>query len=140
MFLAIDTSTSYAGIALGEGRTLLSHKTWYSKFSHTAELMPAIKQLLSDHEQSPKNLTSVCVAKGPGGFSSLRTGMSVAKGLAIAGDLNMVCVATLDLESYPYFNQGFPVCSMILSGKSDIASAMFSSDGERISDDNISSI
>jgi tRNA threonylcarbamoyladenosine biosynthesis protein TsaB len=102
--------------------------------------MPAIKQLLSDHEQSPKNLTSVCVAKGPGGFSSLRTGMSVAKGLAIAGDLNMVCVATLDLESYPYFNQGFPVCSMILSGKSDIASAMFSSDGERISDDNISSI
>ena len=139
MFLAIDTSTPYAGIALGDGRTLLSHITWHSKFSHTIELMPAIKQLLSEYKISAKNLTAVCVSKGPGGFSSLRVGMSVAKGLAIAGDLNIASIGTLELEAYPYFNQVFPVCSMILSGKSDIASAIFSSDGSRITEDTISS-
>ena len=139
MFLAIDTSTPYAGIALGDGRTLVSHKTWHSKFSHTIELMPALKQLLSEYPISTKDLTAVCISKGPGGFSSLRVGMSVAKGLAIAGNLNIAGIGTLELEAYPYFNQELPVCSMILSGKSDIASAVFSPDGSQLIEDTISS-
>lgn len=129
MFLCIDTSTRYAGVALSDEERVVSCRLWYSRVNHTAELMPAVAQALEHHGMAANELEGVAVALGPGGFSSLRVGLSVAKGLAAASDLPLLGVRTLDLEAHPYLETGVAVCAMLDAGRSEVAAARFDSLG-----------
>ena len=135
MLLAIDTSTRYAGVALADGDSVLSSKLWFSKVNHTVELMPAVGQILDGQGVRAADLEGIAVALGPGGFSALRVGMSVAKGLAMASKKHMVGVGTLDLEAYPYRESGMPVCALLDAGRKETASALFGKSGLRSRED-----
>ena len=74
MLLAIDTSTRYAGIALAQDGQVISIRNWYSKTNHSANLIPAISDVLKQHEISIKDLAGIACALGPGSFSALRVG------------------------------------------------------------------
>ena len=138
MLLAIDTSTRYAGVALADDQRVIAARTWYSTANHTTELMPAVAQLLQSRATAVKDLEGVAVALGPGGFSALRVGVSVAKGLAAAGGLKIVGVGSLDLEAFPYAGSGLPVCALLEAGRGEAASALFSPEGIRIREDRVS--
>ena len=138
MLLAIDTSTRYAGVALADGGRVLSWRVWYSQVNHTSELMPAVDHSLKSQGIGASELEGVAVALGPGGFSALRVGMSVAKGLALISKIPLVGVGTLDLEAFPYRDSGLPVCALLDAGRSEVASAQFGPDGHRTREDLIS--
>ncbi len=125
MLLAIDTSTRYAGVALADSGRVLSCRSWYSAVNHTSELMPAVAQTLEGAGLTVSDLDGIAVALGPGGFSALRVGMSVAKGLAMASGKPLVGVGTLDLEAHPYLDSGLPVCALLDAGRGEVASAYF---------------
>lgn len=142
MLLAIDTSTRYAGIAIADQERVLASRCWHSTGSHTAQLMPAISNLLKELDLSVGELDGMAVALGPGGFSALRVGLSTAKGLALAAGKPLVGVGTLDLEAFPYLasdhgGSGFGVCAILDSGRKEIASARFGADGLRTRADTI---
>ena len=137
MLLAIDTSTRFAGVALADQERVIACRAWYSRVNHTGELMPAVAQILKDHDLAPGALRGIAVALGPGGFSSLRVGLSVAKGLAAAAAVPMVGVGTLDLEARPYLRAGLPVCAMVDAGRKDVATAIFGPGGARTSEQRI---
>ena len=84
MLLAIDTSTRHAGVALAQDGQVISSRSWCSLANHTAELMPAVAEILDGQRLAAGDLTGIAVALGPGGFSALRVGISAAKGLALA--------------------------------------------------------
>ena len=138
MLLAIDTSTRYAGVALADSERLVASHTWHSGVNHTAELMPAVVKLLQDRNIAVRDLDSVAVALGPGGFSALRVGVSVAKGLCAAGSIPILGVGSLDLEAFPYAGSGMPVCALLESGRSEAASALFGANGQRLRVDRVS--
>ena len=131
MLLVIDTSTRYAGAAVADEDRVLESRSWYSSSSHTAQLMPAVSEILVGLKLTPRGLTGIAVAQGPGAFSALRVGMSAAKGLALAAGLPLVGIGTLDLEAQPYRDWGQPVCALLPSGRREVASALFSPDGSR---------
>ena len=135
MLLAIDTSTRYAGVALAQDGQVISCRSWYSRASHTAELMPAVAGILEGHRLAARDLTGIAVALGPGGFSALRVGISAAKGLALAAGNLLVGVSTLDLEAYPYLPSGAPVCALLDVGRQEVAAARFAQDGQRLAED-----
>ena len=135
MLLAIDTSTRYAGVALADEDRVLACRVWYSTVNHTVELMPAVAELLQAQGLTVGNLAGIVVALGPGGFSALRVGMSVAKGLALAGKKPLVGVGTLDLEAFPYWESGLPVCALLDAGRGETASAHFAPGGQRTRED-----
>ena len=139
MLLVIDTSTRYAGVALADAGRVISCRSWYSAVNHTAELMPAVAQTLESAGLTVNDLDGIAVALGPGGFSALRVGMSVAKGLAMAAGKPLVGVGTLDSEAQPYRESGLPVCALLDAGRSEVASACFGRDGQRSRDDLICS-
>lgn len=136
MLLAIDTSTRYAGVALADGGQVISCRSWHSAVNHTAELMPAVAQTLTAASLTVNDLDGIAVALGPGGFSALRVGMSVAKGLAIAADKPLAGVGTLDLEAWHYRESGLPVCALLDAGRGEVASASFAG-GQRARPDRI---
>ena len=131
MLLAIDTSTRYGGVCLRDEKRVVASLTWYSPRNHTRELLPAIQQILKQAECSASMLSTVMVALGPGGFSALRVGVSVAKGMALSLGIPLVGAGTLEMESYPYAEMGLPVCPLLDMGRGEVAAALYSSvDGE----------
>jgi tRNA threonylcarbamoyladenosine biosynthesis protein TsaB len=135
LLLAIDTSTRYAGVALADDQRVVDCRWWFSTQNHTAELMPAVAEILQRWGLKPSSLDAIAVALGPGGFSALRVGLSAAKGMALAAKLPLVGVGTLDLEAFPFLESGLPVCSLLDAGRSETASAHFGADGRRLRED-----
>ncbi len=125
MLLAIDTSTRYAGAALWDDEEPVAAVCWHSRYNHTAELMPTVQQLLDRAGATIDRIEGIGVALGPGGFSAIRVGLSVAKGLALPRSIPLVGVGTLELEAYPYAGTGLPICSILEAGKTEVASAVF---------------
>ena len=138
--MAVDSSTRYAGVALCEEGRVLSSRSWYSAVNHTVEMMPAVDQILRAHGLAAGDLEGIAVALGPGGFSALRVGMSVVKGLAVATGTPVVGLGTLDLEAYPYLRSGLPVCALLDAGRSEVASALFGPDGLRTREDTVGAV
>ena len=99
--------------------------SWYSTQNHTKELLPAIEDMLKTTGQSHASLQGIAVASGPGGFSALRVGLSVAKGLAMPVGLPVVSVGTLECEAYPYAATNLPICPLLDVGRNEVATAMF---------------
>ena len=135
MLLAIDTSTRYAGVALADPGRVVSARSWYSAVNHTAELMPAVSETLKAAGLTVNDLAAIAVALGPGGFSALRVGMSVAKGLALASGRPLLGIGTLDAEAQPYLQSGLPVCALLDAGRQELSSALFAPDGQRLRED-----
>ena len=67
-----------------------------------------------------EDLTAVFAALGPGGFSALRVGLSVAKSLAMARNLPLVGVNTLDIEAVPFYGLGGSLATVIGAGRSKV--------------------
>ena len=137
MLLAIDTSTRYAGVALADPGRVRSARSWYSAVNHTAELMPAVSETLKAAGLTVNDLAAIAVALGPGGFSALRVGMSVAKGLALASGRPLLGIGTLDAEAQPYLQSGLPVCALLDAGRQEVSSALFDIAGQRLREDRI---
>ena len=137
MLLAIDTSTRFAGVALADGERVVAGRTWYSRVNHSAELMPAVVQILKDCGVTTKDLTGIAVSLGPGGFSALRVGLSAAKGLAAAEGRPLVGIGTLEAEAHPYRGAGLAVCAMLDAGRNEVAAARFAADGSAIGEEQI---
>ncbi|MBI4197498.1 MAG: tRNA (adenosine(37)-N6)-threonylcarbamoyltransferase complex dimerization subunit type 1 TsaB [Chloroflexi bacterium] len=126
MLLAIDTSTRYAGVALvsDEGQTL-QLLCWRSQQNHTVELMPSVELALARQRVTLKGLSGIAVAIGPGSFSALRVGLSVAKGLAWTAGLPLASATTLEVEAYPYRWTGMPVCAVLDAGRGEVSWALY---------------
>lgn len=137
MLLTIDTSTRNAGVALAREGQVIASRSWRSAVNHTAELMPAVAHLLEGSGLSVQDLDGIAVALGPGGFSALRVGMSVGKGLALASGKPLVGIGTLDAEAQPYLQAGLPVCALLDAGRSELSSGYFGADGQRLREDRI---
>lgn len=98
MLLALDTATRMISVALHDGYRVRYETTWHSANNHTIELTPALQHALTANGLHPDNLHGVAVAQGPGSFTGLRIGMSVAKGIILAHpEIALVTVPTLDI-------------------------------------------
>lgn len=123
--LSIDTSTRYAGVALSREGEPISEIGWRSTMNHTVELLPAIQTLLIQSSINVSEIETIFIAKGPGGFSSLRVGMGAAKGLAEALDIPLIGIRTLEIEAFPYSSTGLVICPILSAGRGEFAWALF---------------
>ncbi len=96
MLLAVDTSTSWIGLALYDGVHVLGEMTWQSRSHHTVELSPGVTELLQRCGVETGELQALGVALGPGSFTSLRIGLALVKGMALALRIPVIGVPTLD--------------------------------------------
>ena len=138
MLLSIDTSSRYGGVALADDDgAVVEARLWRSTANHTAQLMPAVVELLNARKIRASDLAAVAVALGPGPFSALRVGVSAAKGLAVAGGFPIVGVDTLALEAGPHLTPDGVVAAWLDAGRNEVAVGWFRADGQRVREDAI---
>jgi tRNA threonylcarbamoyladenosine biosynthesis protein TsaB len=121
MLLAIDTSTAQVGLALYDGIQILGEMTWTTRQHHTVELAPAIAGLLKRSDASMDMIGALGVAIGPGSFTSLRVGLALAKGIALARHLPLVGISTMDVIAAAQPAGNHPLVVVIQAGRRRIA-------------------
>jgi tRNA threonylcarbamoyladenosine biosynthesis protein TsaB len=99
IILAIDTATSAISLALHNGTEVLAEMTWRAPGHHTMELSPAVQEILNRAGVRPPDLRAIAVALGPGSYTGLRIGMSLAKGIALTCNppIALIGIPTLDI-------------------------------------------
>lgn len=104
--LAIDTSNFTLGIALIDDTQVIGEYTTNLKKNHSVRVMPAIETLLRDCDTSPKELTKIVVAQGPGSYTGVRIGVTIAKTLAWTLKIPLSAVSSLEVlaANGRYFN------------------------------------
>lgn len=117
MLVAIDTATRFASLALYDGLVVRAEESWQSSDNHTVELMPSLVRMMARQHVPVQALRGVAVALGPGSFTGLRIGLAVAKGLALAQDIPLLGVPTLDVLAYIHAGQRLPVCAVVRAGR-----------------------
>ena len=95
--LAIETATAASSVALGDGAELTAMSVNVDSRGHVGFLMPAIDFCFDRAGWVPDDLDLVAVDVGPGPFTGLRAGISVAQALAAAVGVPIVAVSSLDV-------------------------------------------
>ncbi|MEW5720118.1 MAG: tRNA (adenosine(37)-N6)-threonylcarbamoyltransferase complex dimerization subunit type 1 TsaB, partial [Chloroflexota bacterium] len=125
MLLAIDTATRLASIALYTADGVQAEMTWRTRENHTVELMAQIVRLLNLSRVTKEDLRAIGVALGPGSFTGLRVGMSVAKGLAYARQIPLLGIPTLDAVAHAHAHQPLPIWAVLAAGRGRYSVAQY---------------
>ena len=95
--LAIETSSRVGSLALAVGDELLVVQEFQRNPRHVAQLLPAIERVTGQFGWRAEDLDQVYVSAGPGSFTGLRIGITVAKTLAMACGVRLVAVASMEV-------------------------------------------
>jgi tRNA threonylcarbamoyladenosine biosynthesis protein TsaB len=121
MLLAIDTSTTWTGLACYNDSGMIGEASWLSGRDHTAQLLPQLTLLLRHLGKTRDSISAIGVALGPGSWSGLRVGLSTAKGLALARSLPVIGIGTLEALAYQHRRRGTTVIPLLRLGRERFA-------------------
>lgn len=93
--LAIDTSTEYCSLALWLDGAVLSKEVLAGQ-KHTELLLPMLQEMLAESELTLTQLDGFAFGAGPGSFTGLRIACGIVQGLALATDLPVIGISTLE--------------------------------------------
>lgn len=113
--LGIQTSTLIWSVAIIDGEKILGEYVFDSCERLSKILLPSIDELIKKLGITKDNLGGIAVAKGPGLFTGSRTGIAVAKGLALGLGIPVVGMSVLDALAFNLSNSNLPICPLISS-------------------------
>jgi len=102
-FLALEASTSICSVSLSTQK-LCEHRFSDEPRSHSRTLLAFIDELLTENNLESSDLDFIACSQGPGSFTGLRIGFSIAQSLAFGVSIPMVLVGTLENLANVYFS------------------------------------
>src|SRR3712207_4880696 len=97
MLLAVDTATQVSSLDLYDELSVRYEQTWASGRNHSVELAPSVRRAFDHVESGVDALTALAVCIGPGTYTGLRIGVSLAKGMAGAKKLPLIGLTTMEI-------------------------------------------
>lgn len=101
--IAIETSGIVASVALLDESKVISEITLNYKQSHSTTVMPMIQSLCNLCEFNIEDIDYIACTCGPGSFTGLRIGASIATGIAHSLNKKIIPVSTLEVLAYNIF-------------------------------------
>ena len=133
MILSINTSTTQFGLTLmDEQGTVLTEHLMSGGKGHFKALMPALDFMLKNGGLEISRLRCIAVVTGPGSFTGLRVGLSLAKGLCHALSLPIAGVSSLEAMAGQVFHADLPVIPVLTSRRGEAFTARFRWDRGRL--------
>jgi tRNA threonylcarbamoyladenosine biosynthesis protein TsaB len=143
LILNIETSTEVCSVSLAKDGMLLFKKESIEGMNHSRLLTVFIEYLFSENDIQINTIDAVAVSKGPGSYTGLRIGVSVAKGLCYGLNIPLISINSLEiLASFAARNLagfGLPIngsavlfCPMIDARRMEVYTALYNSKGEDI--------
>ena len=99
--LNIETSTDVCSVAISDNGQVIFNKDDHSGPNHAVKLGVYVDEALSFIDAHGIPLEAVAVSCGPGSYTGLRIGVSMAKGICYGRDVKLISIPTLELMAVP---------------------------------------
>ena len=141
--LHIETATYTCSVALSIGEELISIRESHIDKSHASLLTVFIEDLFRETGIPAAKLDAISISMGPGSYTGLRIGVSVAKGLAYSLGIPILAVSTLKAMALGFLKKSeagrsgghtFLLCPMIDARRMEVYLAMYDSKLETVMD------
>lgn len=109
--LLIESSNEICSVALSQEKSIIQEKYIDKPNSHSVYLAPFVNEVLNNATMSTNELDGVVISDGPGSYTGLRIGSSLAKGICLGAGIPLMAVSTLKglaqkaLNDYPSVDQ-----------------------------------
>ena len=100
--LFIDTHDKNVVIILYKNNNILDLNIENSNYGHSQITLPRIKQMLDKYNLKPQDLNTIAVVIGPGSFTGIRIGVTIAKTLAYTLNIPIKIIDSLKLKAISY--------------------------------------
>ncbi len=97
VILNIETSGKRCGVALCKDGVVEFQLENSEGMKHAEQLAPFVESCMNELARKEEKLDAVAVSIGPGSYTGLRIGLSLAKGLAFSKDIPLIGVSTLEI-------------------------------------------
>ena len=94
--ILIETSTALCSVALAEDGAITAYRESSAPKAHASLTAVFIQEVLDERGIRLDDCDAVCVSMGPGSYTGLRVGVSIAKGLCFGAGKPLIAVGTLD--------------------------------------------
>jgi len=130
MVLGIETATAVCAVALVDDDVVLAERRYEIPQAHSEKLMECVDDCLKSAGLALSSIDGLAISIGPGSFTGLRIGLSVAKGLAFAADKPLVGVPTLEALALQSVRKGVAepddvIVPMIDARRDEVYTAIF---------------
>lgn len=129
LILAIETATGCGSVSLTTGNSkdgkVLAEYTLQPNTTHSRRLLGSIDAMMTATGVDWGDLNAVAVSQGPGSFTGLRIGMAAAKGIAMAAEVPLIGVPTLDGLAAQLVATDLPVCCLLDARKQQVYAAFY---------------
>lgn len=130
LILNIETSTAVCSAALTDGEEVLFEQHSFEGPSHASLLGVYMEKAMQWAKQQGRQLDAVAVSSGPGSYTGLRIGVSVAKGLCFGAGIPLISVPTLSLLASTAIRQmqgatDYHYCAMIDARRMEVYAALY---------------
>jgi tRNA threonylcarbamoyladenosine biosynthesis protein TsaB len=132
--LSMDTSTTVCSVALHGDGQLVGQSSLYFEKSHSGQLGPMIEQLVRAADLELRQLSAVALSSGPGSYTGLRIGTSMAKGICYSLGLPLIAVPTLEAmarQVRPLVEENDLLCPMLDARRMEVYTMMLKKDGSK---------
>lgn len=128
--LHIETSTEVCSVALSEDGASIFSEEDFKGPSHATTLGVYVDEALSFADSHAIPVDAVAVSCGPGSYTGLRIGVSMAKGICYALNIPLIGLSTLEVMSVPVLLfKDLPddalICPMIDARRMEVYAAVY---------------
>lgn len=123
--LAFDSSGLVASVAIVQDDNLIAEYTTNYKKTHSQTLLPMLDEVVRMTETDKKSFDLLAVAAGPGSFTGLRIGSATVKGLALAWDIPVVAVSTLEALAYNAWGSRRIICPIMDARRRQVYTGLY---------------
>jgi tRNA threonylcarbamoyladenosine biosynthesis protein TsaB len=140
MVICLETATSICSVALCDNTGVKYLRESTDLRSHASLLTVFIDEILKEAGMKPKDLDAVAVSRGPGSYTGLRIGVSVAKGIAYGASKPLIAVDTtlsmfrtvMESKELPASWKDALFCPMIDARRQEVYYSIYDSKGDII--------
>ena len=125
LILALESSANPASVAVCSDEKLIGQYFQNSELTHSRTLLPMAEALLKNLDITISDIGLVAVSSGPGSFTGVRIGVSVAKGLSWGLEIPVCGVSTLEAMAFQTPGQGMILCPVMDARRSQVYNALF---------------
>ncbi len=97
LFLLLETSTEVCSVALSRGEKIVSYRIVKEPKSHARIIALLVEELFKEAGLNISDCSAVVVSEGPGSYTGLRVGASIAKGICYGAGKPLIAVSSLEL-------------------------------------------
>jgi tRNA threonylcarbamoyladenosine biosynthesis protein TsaB len=123
--LAIDTSTSFASIAIAVDEQIVAESLVNTNRTLSARLVPEIERLLATAGLAIADIDLFASSIGPGSFTGVRGGVATIQGLALATGKPCAGFSSLAMLAMNVSLSSPLVCPMLDARKSEVYAALY---------------